>query len=84
MPIEEENSAERLVLRGGGDLLLSCEVREKSLNFGCTHLSRMPLLVEEDITLDPFLVRLFGAEGVMFQANGIADLIEDFLARRRL
>jgi hypothetical protein len=44
----------------------------------------MAFLVEQDIALDPFLIGLFGAVGIVFEADGVADLIEEFLAPGRL
>jgi hypothetical protein len=41
----------------------------------------MAFLVEQDIALDPFLVGLFGPIGIVFEADDVADLIEDFLPR---
>jgi len=35
-------------------------------------------IMEEDIAFDPIFVGLFGAVGVVFEANGIRDLIEEF------
>ena len=48
------------------------------MDFGGTHFARMPLLVEEDVALDPEDVDLFGAEGVVFNAEDFANLVEEF------
>ena len=39
-----------------------------------------PLLsfVEEDVSFDPLQVGLFGAEGIVFEVEGVADLIKEF------
>lgn len=37
----------------------------------------MLLFVEENVTLDPFDVSLFGAEGMVLQANRITYLVEE-------
>ena len=39
----------------------------------------MALVVEQDATLDPGDLGLFGAEGVVFQANGFVDLVQGSL-----
>ena|GEM_PF-6961812 len=36
----------------------------------------MTSVVEKDVTLDPVHVSLFGADGIVFDLNGITDLIE--------
>ena len=80
VPVEEENGAERLVLRGSGDILFGGQMGEKRLDFRRAHFTRVALVVEEDIAFDPFFIGLLGAIGIVFEANGIANLLEDFLA----
>lgn len=36
--------------------------------------------MEEDIASDPIQVGLFGAAGIMFQTDGITDLVKELLA----
>ncbi len=38
----------------------------------------MAFVVEEDVAADPVFVGLFGAGGVMFDADGVTDLFEEF------
>jgi hypothetical protein len=38
---------------------------EKDLDFGDAHLSGMPLVVEQDVTLDPRDVGFFGANRII-------------------
>jgi len=40
------------------------------------HLSGVAFVVEEDIAFDPVYVGLFGADGAMFAADGVADLVQ--------
>jgi hypothetical protein len=40
----------------------------------------MALFVEEDIAFDPFDVGLFGAIGVVFDADDVGDLLEEFFS----
>jgi len=49
---------------------------EEGCDFCVPHILGMALVVKEDVAFDPTNVGLFGADGVMFEANGIADLIE--------
>ncbi len=55
---------------------------QKGFDFGGTHLGRVPDVVEKDIAFDPVDVGLFGADGVMFEADGITHPIEQFFASR--
>ena len=55
------------------------EMGKGGRDFGDAYLFRMMLVVEEDEAFDPANVCLFGAEGVMLAADGIAHLVEEFL-----
>jgi len=57
-------------------------VRNKSLDFCAAHVFGVAFFVEEDVAANPFDVGLFGALGVVFDADGIADLFEEFFALR--
>ena len=52
---------------------------EKGLDFRDAHFTRMLFIVEQDIALDPGDVGLFGANGVVFEPDGLSDLVEEFL-----
>jgi len=54
---------------------------KKSLDLGSAHVSRMPLLVEQDKSPDPLHVRLLGPVRVMFHSQDITDLIMEFARR---
>lgn len=73
--VEEEDGAEGLVLCGGGDVLLGGEVGEEILNFCDAHLCGVAFVVVEDESFDPVFVGLFGAVGVVFEAQGVGDLV---------
>ena len=62
--VEEEDVAESLVLVG-------CEVGEEGGDFFGTHVFGVAFVMEEDVAFDPIFVVLFGAVGVVFEANGI-------------
>lgn len=76
--VEEGDGAQCLVLGGGGDIALGREVDDELLDFGDSHFTRMPFVVEQDVTADPVEVGFFGAQGVVFSADGVADLVEEF------
>jgi hypothetical protein len=61
---------------GGGDVPFDSQVGDESLYFLGAHVFGVSLVVEEYVALDPILICFFGAGGVMFDADGIADLIE--------
>ena len=74
---EEKEGAERLILRGGGDVEISREVTEKGSDLGLTHLVRMAFAMEDYEATDPIQVGLFRPEGVMFNPQMPADAIEE-------
>jgi hypothetical protein len=76
--IQEDDGAEGLVLGGGGEAALGGEVGDEGLDFGDAHVFGMAFIVEEDVAANPVYVGLFGAVGVMLDANGVADLFEEF------
>ena len=51
---------------GGRHVYFSCEIDEKSLDFGFAHIFGVSLIVEEDIAPDPINVRLFGPISIVF------------------
>ena len=54
------------------------QVGDESLYFLCAHVFGVALVVEENVAPDPVYVRFLGAGGIMFDADGVADLIEEF------
>ena len=80
IPVQEEQGAQSLVLSGGSNVLLDCEVSEEGFDVAGRKDFRMPFLVEEDKAPDPGDVGLFGAEGIILKADCHADLLEE--ARR--
>lgn len=90
--VEEKDGAERLVLGRGGDIVLVGKMEKKGLDFGGAHLARVmgnlaevqPGVMETDETADPIEVGLFGAVGVVFGAQGLADAVKEFGGHQRL
>ena len=56
--------------------VLGGQMGQKRTDFILTHLSGMPLLVRENVSLDPVEVGLFGSDTVVFEPDYIADLIK--------
>lgn len=81
MAVEEEDSGEGLILGGGGDILFDGEVGDEGLDFGGAHVFGVVFVVEEDVAFDPVFVGLFGAVGVVFETDGVGDLVEEFAGR---
>jgi hypothetical protein len=79
--VEEEDGAEGLVLGGGGDVPFGCKVGDECLDFGGAHVLWVAFAVEEDVAFDPVFVGLFGAEGVVFGADGVGDEFQEFAGR---
>jgi hypothetical protein len=81
IPVEEEDGAESLRLSGRGDIFFNGERGEEVRDFRFSHIGGMTFVVEEDKLFDPVEVSLFGANAVMFEADDVADLIEEFRHR---
>lgn len=79
--VEEEQGAQRLVLRGGRDVPLDCQMGEELPDLLDAHLLRVALAVEEDEAFDPVRVSLLRADAEVAQACDRADAIEQFLFR---
>jgi hypothetical protein len=52
------------------------QVGEEGFDLGCVHLGGVAFVVEEDVASDPVHVRVLGADGIVFEAQRITDLIE--------
>jgi len=52
------------------------QVGEESLDLGSAHFARMSFVVEQDVAFDPVNVGLFGADGVVFNSDGVTHLVE--------
>lgn len=74
--VEEKKGAEGLVLGGGGDVVIDGEVGEEGFDLGSAHIGRMFFAVKKDEAFDPVDVGLFGAVGIVFEAEPVPHLIE--------
>ena len=72
--VKEEEGAEGLVLGRGGDVATNGEVGEELFDFAGAHLVGVAFVMVEDEPFGPIGIRFFGANGVMFDADGGADL----------
>ena len=48
------------------------------LHFGSTHFGGVADAVEVDVAFDPIGIGFFGADGVVFEADGVAHPVEQF------
>jgi len=76
--VQEEERVEGLILGGGSDVLVNSQVGEEGFNFWYAHLFGMSFIVEEDKVLDPGDISFFCTDGIVFTANGIAHLVQEF------
>ena len=60
-------------------MFIDRKVSQKFLDFAAAHLSWMAFFVKQDIASNPVDVGFFGPDGVMFQSDFLADLIQQFL-----
>jgi hypothetical protein len=74
--VEEEQRAQRLVLRRGAHVPGLRQVREERHHLGCAHLVGMALAVEQDEAARPGHVRVLGADAVVARAQGEPELVE--------
>jgi hypothetical protein len=68
MTIQEQDGAQGLVLGGGGDISVLCEVGQEGANLCGAHLGRMAFIVEKDETSRPIYIGLFCALRIMLEA----------------
>jgi len=77
-PVEEEDGAEGLALGGGGDVAFDSQMGEEGDDFGRAQVFGVAFVMEEDEAFDPIHIGFFGADGIVFEADGVAKLIEEF------
>lgn len=76
--VEDEEGAEGLLLGGGGDVVINGEVGEEG--FDVAHAECVLFAVKEDEVFDPIDVGLFGADGVVFEAEFVPDMFDKLCA----
>jgi len=77
LAIEEEEGAERLILRGSRDVFFHCQVSEEGPDFGSAHVPGVTFAVEENEAPDPIHVGLLGAERGVFATDGVTNLVKE-------
>lgn len=68
----------RLVLGGGGDLVLDRQMGQKPADLLFRQFAGMLFVVEEDESFDPVHISLFRSVAVMPYPNRVPNLIEQF------
>ena len=76
--VEEEDCADGLILGGGRGFSIHNKVGNELIDLCHSHFARVPFIVKEDIFPHPLDVSLFGAIRVLFDANIIPELVEEF------
>ena len=79
IPIEEENGAHRLILRGSGDVTNRCEVIEIIDHLLFAEVLGVDLLMEYDETVGPGHIGFLGRAAIVCASDCQADLIEEFV-----
>jgi hypothetical protein len=76
-----EEGTEGLISGRGGDVLFDSQMGDEGLDLIGAHVFGVAFIMKEDVAFDPVLAGLFGAVGVVFGADGVAHLIEQFAGR---
>lgn len=74
--VQEQDSAQCLILGGSGDVALHGQVGQELLDLRFAHFLGVALAVKQDVALDPVHVGLLGADAVVLEADFCANLIE--------
>jgi len=80
--VKEQQRTESLVLGGSGNLTLHRQVSEKGVDFFAAHLLGVSLVVKQDKATDPEKIRFLGLVGVVFDPEGITDLLQELSGSR--
>jgi len=78
LAVEKEEGGKDLILGRGGDPLVSCQAGEERFDFGDAHVPGVAFVVEQDEPFDPVDRGLFSADGGVFEAQRIPDLVQQF------
>jgi len=82
--VQEQQGVESLVLDGGRNVAILRQVGKKGFDLRCAHLGGVAAetlfrFMEEDIALRPMDIGFLGGIGIVFEADGVAQLVEQFL-----
>jgi len=67
-----------LILGSGGDPLVYCQGGAERFDVRDAHVPGVAFVVEEDEAFDPVDIGLFSADGGVFEAQRIPDLVQRF------
>lgn len=76
--VEEQQGAERLILRGSTDLALDRQMRQEIPDMSGGQIFGMAFAVKANVALDPIGVRLLRADAVMFEPANVTNLVKEF------
>jgi len=76
LQIEEFQGCQSLVLGGGGDRAVDCQMGQKGLDVPLGEVLRVFQVVVKDISFDPGKISLFGPIGVVLPAQRIPNTVE--------
>lgn len=78
MAVEEEDGADGLILGGWGYVSFCGKVGDELVDFRGSHFFWVALFMIEDVFPDPLDVGFACARGVLFGADGVLVLFEEF------
>jgi hypothetical protein len=70
-----QRGGEGLILGRGGDVLMHSQASAEGFNPGCAHVGGVAFVVELDGASDPVHVSILDADGIVFEAQRIPDLV---------
>jgi len=76
VPVEEEQGAQRLILRRGADLAANGEMSEKRGDLLFAHLVGVTLAVKEDVLTDPVNIGLLRPPAAVLDSQRFTDAVE--------
>jgi hypothetical protein len=78
MFIKKEQRAQSLVLSRSSEVAITRQVREEFGDLFLGHIARVAFMVVKNEALDPIHVCFLRPNAVMFVANNVPDLVEQF------
>jgi len=79
LTIEKEEGGESLSPGRDGNPLFHSQTGEEGFAPGCAYIGAVAFVVEQDGVSDPVHVSVLGADGIVFEAQRILNLVLQFL-----